>query len=177
MCSFKLENLPTSLTSFHSVVVSTLAFYSNDCRFESWSRHNFFNLFFPKWDKKWRNLCPSKPECQENVKLVFTHFSSNDKSSLHTRNATYLFLALDHTFCPGCFPGVSWVFPGCFLVVPWQIEFQHISSMLLGRNLYLIQDLITKHLFRYWTQLNYGRHLVKGVMSSPYTAQCSGPNS
>ena len=50
----------------HGIVVSSLAFYSDDCRFESWSRHNFFNFFFQN-ETKGEEICV--PQSQRARKM------------------------------------------------------------------------------------------------------------
>ena len=69
--SFKLKNLPSSQISFHSVVVSTLAFCINDCRFESWSRHSFFNLFFSKMRQKVKKFVSLKARVPGKCQVSF----------------------------------------------------------------------------------------------------------
>ena len=62
-----VKNLHMYPLSSCGVMVSALGFYPTDCRFESWSRYDDFNLFFSKMRQKVKKFVSIKPECQKNI--------------------------------------------------------------------------------------------------------------
>ena len=49
-----------------------MGFYPTLCGFEPHLRRFFIIFFFPKWDKKWRNLCPSCLRVRKKLSHLFS---------------------------------------------------------------------------------------------------------